>query len=531
MVAEEICFWRQNFEGTKLRAVEMKSENGKPANDMIKLLNEAQHIAKIGSWDWDIKTGEVWWSDELYNIFCLNPEEYTPSFESNARYVHPDDLEDYHKAALNAVKTGQIFDYHLRIVTSEGIKYCQSKAKVYLDENGNAERMNGTFMDVSGMVEIMNELNSARQKAEESDRLKTAFLQNISHEVRTPLNSIVGFSELITEPGQSMHKIKSFSRIISINSNRLISIISDVIEIAEIHSGQVRLVLSKFDLISLFNRTFDPFRELTHLKGIELSVNISVLEEDSNISSDKGKLEKIFSHLIDNAIKFTQRGSVTINMALENNMLSFDISDTGIGIDQKEQVIIFDSFRQLETGLSKSYGGTGLGLTIVKAYVDALKGTISLNSELNKGTSIKVRVPVKVEHLSEPVMGNTTEQDSVTTILIAEDEYSNFKYLYELLHSERTRIIHAKNGKEALDICRSDNEVDMVLMDLKMPVMDGTAAAILIKQIKPGLPILAQTAYTPEEEKLNSVFDGLVAKPINRNDLKEKINKFISVPF
>jgi signal transduction histidine kinase/CheY-like chemotaxis protein len=509
----------------------MEREVVKPAEDIIKLLNEAQHIAKIGSWDWNVATGDMWWSDELYTIFEVDPAEYTPTFESSLKFIHPEDAGEFQKAAVHSMNTGEMLDYRFRIVTSKGIKDCHSKAKVYLNEKGEAQRMTGTSMDVTEMVTIVEELNSAKDKAEESDRLKTAFLQNISHEVRTPLNSIVGFSELITEPGQSLQKIKSFSKIISANSNRLISIISDVIEIAEIHSGQVRLVISKFDLISLFSRSADAFRELCQLKGIELLVNNSVDEDESIIVSDKGKLEKIFLHLIDNAVKFTQRGSVRIDLSVEKNILSFDISDTGIGIDEREQSIIFDPFRQLETGLSRSYGGTGLGLTIVKAYVEALKGTISLTSELNRGTSVKITLPVIVDRVSIPEAPESNVlNDHVNTILIAEDEYSNFKYLYELLQSDKTRIIHAKNGKEALDICKSSDVVDMVLMDLKMPVMDGTAAATLIKQLRPELPIIAQTAYIPDEDKLNSVFDDLIAKPINRNELKDKINKYISVP-
>lgn len=510
----------------------MKIGNEKPAEDIIRLLNEAQQIAKIGCWDWDVISGVAWWSDELYDIFEVDPLEYTPSFVTFSKYIHPEDSVSYLDATANTLRTGQNLDQRLRIVTRRGIKYCRSKAQANMDQKGKVIRITGTFMDVTEMVEMMNELDSARARAVESDKLKTAFLQNISHEVRTPLNSIVGFSELITEPGQSLQKIKSFSRIISANSNRLISIISDVIEISEIHSGLAQCIFSKFDLISLFRRISDSFREITQLKGIEMNVVISISENESMILSDKGKMEKIFSHLIDNAVKFTQRGSVTVNLGIQNGILIFEISDTGIGIAEKEQKIIFDPFRQLETGMSRSYGGTGLGLTIVKAYTDILKGSISLNSELGKGTSVKLTLPVEVNHAAEqPHKQNLIAHDTVNTILIAEDEYSNFKYLYELLNSNTTRIIHAKNGKEALDICKASDDVDMVLMDLKMPVMDGTSAAKLIKQIKPNLPIIAQTAYIPEEEKLNSVFDDLIAKPIDRNDLREKMSKYITVPF
>lgn len=250
----------------------------------------------------------------------------------------------------------------------------------------------------------------------------------------------------------------------------------------------------------------------------------------SMIESDKGKIEKIFFHLIDNAVKFTQQGDINVSISLEENFLHLSIKDTGIGIPTEKQEIIFDPFRQIETGLNRSYGGTGLGLTIVKAYVDALNGTISLRSEINKGTEVTLTIPVK----ALPSTGNQAQKehdpDHVNTILIAEDEYSNFKYLYEVLHSDNLVILHANNGKEAVEICRKNNDIKMILMDLKMPVMDGTTAARKIKEFRPEMPIIAQTAYILNEEKINSAFDDLIAKPINRIDLAEKMSKYLDVP-
>lgn len=374
------------------------------------------------------------------------------------------------------------------------------------------------------------ELISAKEKAEESDRLKTAFLQNISHEVRTPLNSIVGFAELLSEPGQSLQKMNSFSRIISANSQKLIRIISDFIEISQVQSKQVRLVFSSFDVISSLYRTANTFLEITQLKNVGLMIDQQIPHDFSMIESDKGKIEKIFFHLIDNAVKFTQQGDINVSISLEENFLHLSIKDTGIGIPTEKQEIIFDPFRQIETGLNRSYGGTGLGLTIVKAYVDALNGTISLRSEINKGTEVTLTIPVK----ALPSTGNQAQKehdpDHANTILIAEDEYSNFKYLYEVLHSDNLVILHANNGKEAVEICRKNNDIKMILMDLKMPVMDGTTAARKIKEFRPEMPIIAQTAYILNEEKINSAFDDLIAKPINRIDLAEKMSKYLDVP-
>lgn len=383
---------------------------------------------------------------------------------------------------------------------------------------------------ITEQKEAEMELINAKEKAEESDRLKTAFLQNISHEVRTPLNSIVGFAELLSEPGQSLQKMNSFSKIISANSQKLIRIISDFIEISQVQSKQVHLVMSHFDVVSSLYRTANTFLEITQLKDVGLVIDQQVPEDQAIIESDKGKVEKIFFHLIDNAVKFTPKGAINLIISLEAGRLHFSIKDTGIGIPFEKQEIIFDPFRQIETGLNRSYGGTGLGLTIVKAYVDSLKGEISLKSELNQGTEITLSIPVKTVPASGKQPQRDHDHEHVNTILIAEDEYSNFKYLYEVLHSDNVEILHASNGREAVDLCKKSNDINLVLMDLKMPVMDGTAAAKKIKEFRPELPIIAQTAYIPEEETINSVFTDLIAKPINRNDLKEKMSKYLDVP-
>lgn len=526
----EVVTDQKKIELDLIEAKERAEESEKSMADILGKLNEAQKITKIGSWDWDVQTGKLWWSDELYNIFGVSPAEYIPTFENISDFVHPDDNEGFRNAALNTFQTGGLLDYQLKIITKGRIKHIKSIARARLDNYGKTYRMTGTFMDITQQVEIMNELNSAKERAEESDRLKTSFLQNISHEVRTPLNSIVGFAELISEPGQSLQKMNSYSKIISANSHKLIRIISDVVEISQIHSNQIRLVLSNFDVASLLYKVANSFMELTQLKDVDFVIKQEISEENSMIMSDKGKFEKIIFHLIDNAVKFTQSGSIGINLSLTDAMLHFTITDTGIGIPAEKQKIIFDPFRQIETGLSRSFGGTGLGLTIVKAYTDILKGNISLISEVNKGTSITLTIPVTPSIRKTRKHDNSHDHDEVDTILIAEDEYSNFKYLYEVLHSDNVEILHANNGREAVDICRKSKDIKMILMDLKMPVMDGTSAAKQIREFRPQLPIIAQSAYVPDTEKVSSVFDDHIAKPINRKDLMNLVGKYIRVP-
>lgn len=437
----------------------------------------------------------------------------------------PESWKEAHKRALNGeiVKSGEE-----RISLHEGrAEWVKWECRPWRESDGSIGGIILYTELITKYKETEAELLRAKEEAEESSRLKIAFLQNISHEVRTPLNSIVGFAELLSDPSQPIQKKSSFSRIISVNSQKLIRIISDVIEISQIQSGQLSLVISSFDVVTLLHKVADSFRELTQLKELDYIVNQHIPVEYSVIMSDKGKIEKIFFHLIDNAVKFTKRGSIAISINLENNVFSFEISDTGIGIDPVKKDKIFDPFHQIETGLNRSQGGTGLGLTIVKAFTEALEGTIEFDSQPDKGTRVAVKIPVSQESgmFSKQTRERENKDNIVTKILIAEDEYSNFKYLYEVLKNDKLEIYHAGNGQEAVELCRREPGIKLILMDLNMPVMDGTTAAKHIREFRPDILIIAQTAYYPEDEKLSNVFDDFLTKPISRKDLISHICK------
>ena len=388
---------------------------------------------------------------------------------------------------------------------------------------------------ITAQKESEIELIKAKEKAEESDRLKTAFLQNMSHEVRTPLNSIVGFSQLLSEPGQTPSEIKTFSEIILESSDKLIRIITDVIEISKIQAKQTGLDLSRFDVVQTLTGIVKEYKEVAHRKKISLILKQDIESEKSFIISDISKLEKILTHLIDNAIKFTHQGSVEITSKIEKGNLHFSVTDTGIGIPDELQRSIFEPFRQLESRISIDYGGNGLGLAIVKAYVELLHGSLYLKSEKTQGTKFSISIPISKTEVKTPddVTVKTTpephEENVVKTVLIAEDEYGNYRYLYELLHSDTLRILHAINGREAIEICKNNDEISLVLMDIKMPLMDGKSAAKAIREFRPNLPIIAQTAYALESERSNylKIFDDLIAKPIKRSELKQKMEKYI----
>jgi len=403
-------------------------------------------------------------------------------------------------------------------------------ASTPLDLSDYKKGITFTALDITERKRIEIELLIAKEKAEQSDRLKSTFLQNMSHEVRTPLNAIVGFSLLITKPNQSPEKLKKFTEIITESSEKLIGIVTDVIEISQIHTNQANVKLSTKNCNLLISEKIkDYFTNKAKGKNILLEFAENCPCTNNQICTDFEKLDRIINHLIDNAIKFTIKGSIKIACCLKKNYLQVTITDTGIGISQEMQKVIFEPFRQVETGMTRNFGGNGLGLALVKSYVELLNGSITLQSELNKGTAITIGLPM-IENTNEiPIKNNQQKKYFVNTILIAEDEFANFEYLKELLSDTGIEILHATNGQQAIDLCRNSRKIDLVLMDIKMPIMNGDTATKMIKEFRPELPIIAQTAYALESERTGfiGIFDDYLTKPISEKALMEKLKLHI----
>jgi PAS domain S-box-containing protein len=405
-------------------------------------------------------------------------------------------------------------------------------AKEIAEENQISLRKKNTeFLLLNEELRQTNEeLILARQKAEESDKLKSSFLENISHEIRTPLNAIVGFSNLLSQGDQSPEKLKTFTDIICKSSDKLIDIISDVIEISQIHANIIKPTLDEIDFISLVRNSVNSFTETAKLKNINLNLIMDIPYKKYLILTDFGMLNKTLNHIIENAIKFTYTGSVEIICEIRDQILQISVTDTGIGISEQMQRLIFEPFRQVEVGSTRVYGGIGLGLAIAKSHIELLNGYISLQSEPDKGTKVTISMPVTKPSQKLNSEKNNESTDSINTILIAEDEYNNFLYLKELLKESTLNVLYAANGREAFDICYSKNDIGMVLMDIKMPIMDGIESTKLIKALRPDLPIIAQTAFATHNEKKSFSkigFDGYITKPIYPEILFKTLEKYL----
>ncbi len=390
--------------------------------------------------------------------------------------------------------------------------------------------------EVNERKRMERDLIKAKEKAEEANRLKTAFLQNMSHEIRTPLNSIIGFSELINNPDIDEGRRKHFTDIIIERGWQLTAIIDDIITISSLETGQERLRSDNIHINELIVDQISTFTRQANSKGILLTAEQLLPEEEALVYTDKTKLVQILNNLITNALKFTEEGKVVVGCQKQDNKLRFYVRDTGIGIDQSKATMIFERFTQADDTISRDFGGTGLGLSICKGFVELMSGAIWVESEPGKGATFQFTIPYKAvkgnaENIPSIPEISAAEKEKSITLLVAEDEAANFAYLEALLETLFDTIviqlIHADNGQEAIDICR-EQQIDLVLMDIKMPVMDGYTATKQIKSLKPHLPVIAQTAYALKSEmhQYGDVFDDYITKPFNMEKLRHVFRKY-----
>jgi PAS domain S-box-containing protein len=385
-----------------------------------------------------------------------------------------------------------------------------------------------TFEDITDLKETTLKLINAKNKAEEGDKLKTAFLQNISHEIRTPMNAIIGFARLLDNPNLIEEKRKNFTSIIINSTNQLLSIVNDILTISYLETKQEKLNLEIVCINDIIDELLTIFNLQANKKGISLIAKKQQKDKDATINTDKTKLTQVLTNLTANALKFTHQGYIEIGYNIKKNNkpieLEFYVKDTGIGINEDLQEIIFERFRQGDASINPTYGGTGLGLSISKGFVDLLGGKIWVKSQQDKGSTFFFTIPYQVDTTNKQIL--TPELNlKPLSILIAEDEENNYILIEELLNYSNIKIFWAKNGKEAVDCCKKNNDIDIVLMDLKMPEMDGFTAAQIIKAEKPNLPIIAQSAYTYEKDihNFDNIFNDFIAKPIDGNTLIQKI--------
>ncbi len=392
------------------------------------------------------------------------------------------------------------------------------------------------FHELTGSVnhiqQINTKLGTALKRAEESDRLKSSFLANMSHEIRTPMNGILGFASLLKERSLSGEEQQKYIDIIENSGKRMLNIINDLINISKIESGQIKVSLSETDLNKQIEYIYTFFKPEAEKKGIQLSILNILPHTKSVIKTDREKIYAILTNLVKNAIKYTEAGFIEIGYNLKasggDTKLEFFVKDTGIGIAKSKQKLIFDRFVQADLSLSSNYEGAGLGLSISKAYAEMLDGEIGVESEEGIGSRFYFTIPYLIKGQEKIVLreiNNKTEKDTQSknlNILIAEDEKTSRAYLSIIVKDIGKKIIYAENGLEAVKLCQENKDIDLILMDIKMPEMDGLIATSLIREFNKDVIIIAQTAYAlpaDREKAIKSGCNDYITKPIIKEDL------------
>jgi PAS domain S-box-containing protein len=503
-------------------------------------LAESQRVGKIGSYNFDILNNSWSSSDVLDEIFGIE-STFNRTYEAWLSIIEPDQADymmNYFQEEVLKKRNSFNKEYKIRRLNDSAERWVWGLGELIFGEEGNPVKMIGTIQDITERKKSEEALISAKEKAEENDRLKTAFLNNISHEIRTPMNAIIGFSGFLNEPNLQPEKRKYFTEIICNASNQLLSIITDIINIATIETGQECLNKNKFNLNKSLNDIFNQFDIKAKNQQLNLKCFTPLPDNEVMLDTDETKLVQVLSNLIGNALKFTKQGQVTYGYTLKDNFLEFYVKDSGIGIPENMHEEIFERFRQADSTIARQYGGTGLGLSISKAYVELLGGTIWLDSHPGNGSTFYFTLPFAIFRNGHSKNNNVhlLNDDNLgynksKTILIAEDEDFNFMLLDQILSGLNLNLIRVMNGAEAVMACKSNPEIDMVIMDVKMPVMDGYEATRHIKKERPELPIMIQTAYARESDRIKAFecgCDEYVSKPLVIKDFLSLLDKHIT---
>lgn len=402
-----------------------------------------------------------------------------------------------------------------------------------LTDSSKGHARSGTLLvwrDVTEQERFEQELLEAKRKAEESDRLKTAFLANVSHEIRNPMHAIMGFAQIIREPDTTEEDRNRYAEIISQSSKRLLDLINDIIDLSKLEAGQNQAVMVRSDIRSVIDEVGQLLGPTAAHKGLAFMVDSELQAGDEVVVTDHAKVRQILINLVSNAIRFTDEGKVGIRLRRVSAHLYITVSDTGVGIERSQQAAIFERFRQADDRSPRHIGGTGLGLAISRAYANLIGAELSVESTKGRGSQFTLRIPfTQTGHMTIPEPPRSSADTgypdlSGHRILLAEDEPMNVKYLAVVFRKAKAELLVATNGKEAVDLALG-NDVSAVVMDIRMPEMDGFEASTRIRAVKPDLPIIGLSGHAMvEEDKVTAAgINEMMTKPVQGLDVLARI--------
>ena len=442
-------------------------------------------------------------------------KELLNKWEYFKNYLLPDKWKE---RTLKAFKENIIKTFETKVGDKTiSLKFAPISEKEFINVYG---------IDISDRVKAENKIKLALKKAEEADQLKSAFLANMSHEIRTPMNGILGFTDLLLNPKLSGSKLAKYVEIIQKSGERMLNTVNALIDISKIETGQESIYLEKVNFCQNIRSIHEFFENTAREKGLKLELQSSCKQNDKIIKTDLNKLNSIITNLIRNAIKYTDTGSIVIGSKCEGSNIVFWVKDTGIGIPKHRQNVIFDRFIQADISDKRALQGSGLGLTIVKAYSEMLNGEVWLESKKGKGSCFYVKLPINMD-ISLEVNSLTPEQETASLaknikVIIAEDDDISYQHLSIIMEPYASTILHAKNGLEAVSITNKHNDYDVILMDIEMPEINGYEATRRIREFNKDIIIIAQTAYALQGDREKAIEAGCndyITKPIDEKIL------------
>ncbi len=447
-------------------------------------------------------------------------------------------LEIANKQLLFTIMVSALLFLLMLAISFQLIRKYKAKSKALFDANKKLNHINTHLESI--VQNRTRDLVAMLKKAKESDKLKSTFLANMSHEIRTPLNGILGFARFLSDETLSPSTRKQYLEVINRRGKALLQIVNDLINISLIDAGQVEIKAEPFNLNQLLFDLYTIFNSESNEKkkpNVVLKLNLSVNDSRSNIISDASRIEQILTNLIDNSLKFTHSGSVEFGYTIEkNDTIKFFVKDTGIGIPPNMREKVFCRFNRDENSTPYHTSGTGLGLPITKGLVSLLDGEIWFDSQIDLGTNFYFTIPYqKSESIDDPY----TSKSSISTqnlnfeykkILVVEDDLISYQFVEALLKGTNAKIIHAKNGEDAIEICHLVPDIDLVIMDMRLPFIDGYEATTQIKKQNPKLRVIAQTANVLSDDRskcLEAGCDDYIPKPLDPDEFLRLIAHYI----
>ncbi len=501
-------------------------------------LKETQMIAQLGTYSLDFKTGR-WVSSPIMDIIFGIDAEFDRSTDGWISIIHPhwqQTMTDY--LTHDVIGQKKEFDKVYKIIrkNNQEERWVHDIGKLIFNENNELISMIGTITDITIQTLLEIALIKEKEHAEESDRLKSAFLANMSHEIRTPMNGILGFAELLKEPKLSKQEQEQYIDIIEKSGIRMLNIINDIISISKVESRQMEIHLSPTNINEQMQFIHAFFKLEIEKKGMKIISKRRLPNHEALIMTDKEKVYAILTNLVKNAIKFTSTGFIEIGYERKDNIVEFSVRDTGSGIQSEQIELIFERFRQGSESLTRNYEGAGLGLSISKAYVEMLGGKIWVESEIGIGSTFYFTLPydpiVEEKEILNEIRPSEAEvqlkNPKTLKMLLAEDDETSELLMKKIMTQHVSKIMVVRTGIDAVNTCRNHPDLDMVLMDIKMPEMDGYEATRQIRQFNPKIIIIAQTAFALKgdlELALAAGCNDYIYKPIKAEMLNQLIKK------